>query len=311
MRLPVTLHLTRAFLPPSRIPSACYGRRVQGPEMSDLDLFLKSLSDYLFRNRENSDQSQGPQKSRRLRKERMPPESATIATSSKRRRDSKDTSLKGSILSTFHSGAYSDLTIRDRHGQEWHVHKNIVCTRCEFFAKAADGGFKEAKSGLIDLPNDNPDAVKGLLEYLYSDEYSVPKCSNVLRDSTLFHLEMYIIAEIYRVPALADKAMNEFIAFVGLQKLFCPIKIIPTAVDRIFESIPDNQGEAIKSSLASASAVHLSGLLQNEKFTEQMAENFTYARAVGKALSELPKVYKTFECGGCNQALGRASTPQE
>ncbi|KAK7515695.1 hypothetical protein IWZ03DRAFT_380230 [Phyllosticta citriasiana] len=280
--------------------------------MSDVvDLFLKSIADNLFLNRENSDRSQGRQKRRRLGEERMPPDSTTTATSSKRRRDSKDTSLKGSILSTFYSGAYSDLTIRDRHGQEWRVHKNIVCTRCEFFAKAADGGFKEAKSGLIDLPNDNPDAVKGLLEYLYSDEYSVPKCSNVLRDSTLFHLEMYIIAEIYRVPALADKAMNEFTAFVGLQKLFCPIKIIPTAVDRIYESIPDNQGEAIKSSLASASAVHLSGLLQNEKFTEQMAENFTYARAVGKALSELPKVYKTFECGGCNQALGRASTPQE
>ncbi|KAK8155093.1 hypothetical protein BKA80DRAFT_282681 [Phyllosticta citrichinensis] len=159
------------------------------------------------------------------------------------------------------------------------------------------------------MPNDNPDALKGLLVFLYSDEYSVPKSSSSLEDQLLFHLEITIIAEVYDVPALAKKAMDKFTEHVGLQKQYCPCRIIPIAVERVYESIPEKQGEAIKRAIASASAVHLSGLLQNDRFTELMADNPLYAKAVGKALQELPKVYKTFECDGCITSV-RASKPQ-
>lgn len=154
---------------------------------------------------------------------------------------------------------------------------------------------QEGKTGLIEMPNDDPDALKALLEWCYSNTFTIPKVE-VVRDHVLFHLEVYIIAETYGVAALATKAMEEFTKVVGLQKWYCPRKIIPAAAERVYESIPEKQGEAIKRALASASAVHLSGLLQNSEFTDQMADNPLYSRAIGKALRDLPKVYKTFEC---------------
>lgn len=47
------------------------------------------------------------------------------------------------------SGQYSDLTIVDRAGRRWQVHKIIVCSECEFFANAIKGGFKVSHLGLV------------------------------------------------------------------------------------------------------------------------------------------------------------------
>ncbi|KLP07984.1 uncharacterized protein LW94_10712 [Fusarium fujikuroi] len=53
------------------------------------------------------------------------------------------------------TGDYSDLTIscgKDRYP----VHKAIICPRSHFFKAACDGKFKEAQTGTINLPDDDP-----------------------------------------------------------------------------------------------------------------------------------------------------------
>ncbi|KAJ4127771.1 hypothetical protein NW768_008044 [Fusarium equiseti] len=74
-------------------------------------------------------------------------------------------------------GKYSDLTIEC--GEDsYAVHKAIVCTRSPFFAACCDGDFKEAKSGMIKLPDDDPVAVKMMIRYLYTGTYARPSTSS-------------------------------------------------------------------------------------------------------------------------------------
>ncbi|KAJ4006073.1 hypothetical protein NW752_001320 [Fusarium irregulare] len=74
-------------------------------------------------------------------------------------------------------GKYSDLTIEC--GEDTYaVHKAIICTRSPFFAARCDGDSKEAKSGVIKLPDDDPVAVKMMIRYLYTGTYKSPSTSD-------------------------------------------------------------------------------------------------------------------------------------
>ena len=52
-----------------------------------------------------------------------------------------------------------------------HCHRVILCAQVPFFKAACDGNFKEAKDGIINLPEDDPEVVKYMIDYLYTRSY--------------------------------------------------------------------------------------------------------------------------------------------
>ncbi|KAH4006823.1 hypothetical protein HBH70_201060 [Parastagonospora nodorum] len=74
------------------------------------------------------------------------------------------------------SGDYSDLVITCG-SDSYNVHKLVVCSRADFFARAVKFGGKEATEGKIDLPGDEPKIIKLLIQYLYEGEYE-PRLSD-------------------------------------------------------------------------------------------------------------------------------------
>ncbi|XP_014550697.1 hypothetical protein COCVIDRAFT_20927 [Bipolaris victoriae FI3] len=75
-----------------------------------------------------------------------------------------------SLKSSLASGAYSDFKITCG-SDTYKVHKVIVCNRAGFFARAVSFGGQETESGKLDLPEDEPETVKLLIQYLYEGEY--------------------------------------------------------------------------------------------------------------------------------------------
>lgn len=59
-------------------------------------------------------------------------------------------------------GKYSDLTITCNYKQ-WAVHKAIVCSRSGFFDGACSHQFREADTGVIDLSDEDEDAVEEMI----------------------------------------------------------------------------------------------------------------------------------------------------
>ncbi|KAL1836765.1 hypothetical protein VTJ49DRAFT_4705 [Mycothermus thermophilus] len=80
-------------------------------------------------------------------------------------------SLYSSLTSLFKSEKFSDMTIRCG-GREFKAHRAIVCPQSPFFDKAMSGAFAEARTQIVDLPEDDPDVLERFLEFLYTGNYS-------------------------------------------------------------------------------------------------------------------------------------------
>ena len=139
-------------------------------------------------------------------------------------------------LRLFNSPKYADLTISCQ-GHEWQVHRAIVCFRCPFFAACVDRDFKvsayadivlkdadvsiqEAQSGRIDLPDDDPRAIKLFLRYLYSvnlysAQRSEPQTTRFSPEGLNMLFTLFEIASKYGAAELKTQIIKDLILRVS------------------------------------------------------------------------------------------------
>ncbi|KAF2492689.1 hypothetical protein BU16DRAFT_88451 [Lophium mytilinum] len=67
-------------------------------------------------------------------------------------------------------GKYSDLKIACGM-RSYPVHRAIICSRSSFFDGACSNPFREAETGIIDLSEDDPEAVEHMVNYFYHLDY--------------------------------------------------------------------------------------------------------------------------------------------
>ncbi|KAL8778190.1 MAG: hypothetical protein Q9213_007526 [Squamulea squamosa] len=128
------------------------------------------------------------------------------------------------------SGGLEDLTISCGELQ-WKVHRIVVYSHSDWFRKACQPGFKEGKTALINLENENPALIAKLVEYLYGFDYddsdSEPNEVDQTDDKNnndddqdqpvpqtcgklALHAAMYVTADKYDVSTLKVLALAKF-----------------------------------------------------------------------------------------------------
>jgi hypothetical protein len=84
--------------------------------------------------------------------------------------DSPNVELMSALASLFENGKYSDLTLVCGI-KRYQVHRAVVCPRSEFFEGAVRHPFRESETGVIDLTEDDPEAVEHMVNYFYHLDY--------------------------------------------------------------------------------------------------------------------------------------------
>ncbi|KAI6859798.1 hypothetical protein KC338_g7209 [Hortaea werneckii] len=84
--------------------------------------------------------------------------------------DCPQTDLLNALSALHANSKFSDLTITCNYRQ-WHVHRAILCSRSGFFDGACSNAFREANNRVIDLSDDNEDAVEQMIRFFYHLDY--------------------------------------------------------------------------------------------------------------------------------------------
>ncbi|EGU73983.1 hypothetical protein FOXB_15505 [Fusarium oxysporum f. sp. conglutinans Fo5176] len=121
-----------------------------------------------------------------------------------------------SALKKAETGLYSDLKITCG-DKQYQVHKAIICPRSPFFGVACQNHFRESQSNIINLPEDDPEAVDSMIYYIYNGYY--PKIDPGTHGEftgglqvkfLVLHAKVYALAEKYEVSGLKEMAQRCF-----------------------------------------------------------------------------------------------------
>lgn len=90
----------------------------------------------------------------------------------------------------------------------FHANQDIIC-RLPFFRAALQGGFREATDKIINMPDDEPDTVASLLEFLYVGSYTYAFDGEASTEvpakdmaAASFHVRLHAVASKYDCEAL-------------------------------------------------------------------------------------------------------------
>ncbi|KAF2834953.1 hypothetical protein M501DRAFT_1008904 [Patellaria atrata CBS 101060] len=78
--------------------------------------------------------------------------------------------LMSALATLLEAGKYSDLTVLCG-SKRYAVHRAIICSRSGFFDGACSNPFRESETGIIDLSEDDPEAVDHMVHYFYHLDY--------------------------------------------------------------------------------------------------------------------------------------------
>ncbi|KFY00931.1 hypothetical protein O988_03022 [Pseudogymnoascus sp. VKM F-3808] len=103
------------------------------------------------------------------------------------------------------TGAFSDLTITCG-DMTWNAHRVVVCPKSSFFRAACVGNFKEAVTGIISLEDDNPLAVNFMMDYIYTNDYTINKQPKDVLSRLRMHVQVYCLGDKYDIVGLRRMA---------------------------------------------------------------------------------------------------------
>ncbi|KAF2765386.1 hypothetical protein EJ03DRAFT_331009 [Teratosphaeria nubilosa] len=182
------------------------------------------------------------------------------------------------ITGFFDQEAYSDITVSFGKRQV-KCHKMILCTKSEYFKNICGPTklFAEASHSVIELKEDDEDALLAILRWLYCFDYE-DKDTKAMPDQFEFHAQVYIASDKYAVHSLRDESFKRLVAYteaVDDDKLVDIISVVlhqaifPDEITKVVQQIRDDR---------------LHTLLEREDYRTTLAGDSTACLAVIDAL---------------------------
>ncbi|KAJ6117891.1 BTB/POZ domain protein [Penicillium sp. IBT 18751x] len=112
------------------------------------------------------------------------------------------------------SNEHSDITISCG-AYNHRVHRVIISAQSEVLAAMCNPNFLEGQTGKINLPDDDPEAINIMVQYLYGQSYkdTRPNLDDYGESRALLNLNVYASADKYNIHSLAECTKEEFKAW--------------------------------------------------------------------------------------------------
>ena len=99
------------------------------------------------------------------------------------------------------------------------IHKGLLCKHSSYFRASLEGGFKEAKEGVVELPEDDPKIFNIFKTWLYSKKIVIDR-DGTDTDCPSFSLcQLYVFADARGVPELQNAVINQLADARGFTEL--------------------------------------------------------------------------------------------
>lgn len=155
------------------------------------------------------------------------------------------------FIQALNTAAYSEVTISCS-GREFQANKIVICNGSEYFKELCgnQSTFAESSSRIIELKDDDSDALMGTLEWLCSGEYASAISAD--RDASIYALDLYAVADKYGLSELmAEIVLAMMLDMPDPEKL---VKLIAKVYDdglrgpalRIVHQLRDSHLQALR-----------------------------------------------------------------
>jgi speckle-type POZ protein len=218
---------------------------------------------------------------------------------------------------------------------EFKIHKLILATSSNFFAKAFNGDWKvsqpcpispasdatnlenkESEDGVVDLSDNDPAAIEAMLEFMYTYDYEQPI------DNTrpaVFHARMYKLADRYDVPELRKLARKKFkqsLRALCRDKKDEDYTSFLLAVAEVYENAPPND-KCLRKIVGKIASQHTETLMDDDKFQELMDSVPGFSADIARSLiCKHEKILKRdyildprmrlFQCSVCDRTFEKS-----
>jgi hypothetical protein len=147
----------------------------------------------------------------------------------------------------------------------WHIDKETLCKRSEYFDLACNGPYLEATQSHMTLHDDDPDAVHDMLTYLMYDSYG-PAFVDSAVDT---HIAACDIADKYMLPGLQSYAVASFkecmMEMWESGTPFDPASDFAEVVERVYEDPRGLWEDPLKKALRIVTTVRLVQMLPGSR----------------------------------------------
>ena len=105
------------------------------------------------------------------------------------------------------------------------VHKDVLCSASPFFQAACKPEWMKAEDKAITLPEDDPEAVKALVHWMYHDEICVDEKKANVNDANTeeeamrgvwgIFVKLFVLGQKYQIPPLQNDAIDAILVYVN------------------------------------------------------------------------------------------------